>query len=158
MYENFGKYLRLFGTIFLSFVGFLLAIVLLFLGIKLFFGLLTYVPWSVYVYMLFILTVPAALFINIYLVYFRRTKRHPSAPVRYISFALFIIALAAWVYFYIIDLKIFFTHSYQDIAKYNSYEMIFLAANVAMLFLIGIMQALTMEKEKDWLSRPHEDV
>lgn len=153
MEDQFGKYLRLFGTIFFTVLGFLLALVLLMLGIKLLFGLMAYIPWSVYIYMLFIILVPASVFIPVYLVYFTRTKTHPHKTVRIISFIFFSLAIMAWMVSLVSDLVTFFKHAYPSIGMYRSYDMLFLAANVAGIFLTGVMQALTTGKEKDWMER-----
>ena len=51
------------------------------------------------------------------------------------------------------DIITFFKHAYTDVEKYQSYNMIFLAANVAAIFLVGVMQAFSAPKEKDWMER-----
>lgn len=148
-----NKYISLFLRIILTAIGFILSIALLLLLIRLFFGLLSYIPWVTYLYMIGILLVPSALFISIYLLYFSRTKHHPSVAVRYISKVYFIAALACWLFVLARDLNEFFSESYNTIDKYYSYELTFLAANVGGIFLIGIIQALTTAKEKDWMDR-----
>ena len=152
MEEN-GKYLRLFGTILFSVIGFILALILVFLCLRLFFGLLSYVPWTTYIFILFIISVPATLFISIYLIYFFRTRSHPSKGARWFSYILFAAFFAAWGYFYISDLVIFFKYHYTAISYYMSYDMIFLISNIVCLFLLGMVQALAMKKEPDWLER-----
>ncbi|HPH84593.1 MAG TPA: hypothetical protein PLC48_04005 [Ferruginibacter sp.] len=157
MDDQFGKYIRLFGTLFFTLIGFILSLLLLMLGLRLFFGLLSYIPWFTYIYMIFIIMVPAALFISVFIVYMRRTAFHPSRIIRYISYTLFSIALIAWAVFLFLDLKTFFTHAYVEIGKYYSYNMPFLASNVACIFLVGVMQAFTTAKEKDWMERAQQD-
>ncbi len=157
MEDNFGKYLRLFGTLFLTVIGFIIAFILLLLGLRLFFGLLSYIPWFTNVYMILILMLPAALFISAYIIYFKRTTLHPAAAIRIISYIIFSIALILWGIFFIWDLLIFFRHVYQTIDRYHSYNMIFLAANVACFFLVGVMQAFTTEKEKDWMEKQQDE-
>ncbi len=73
MEDRFGKYLRLLGSIFFLVLGFIVAVILLLLTVRLFFGLMSYIPWITYIYMIFIILVPAALFIPAYIVY------HPEA-------------------------------------------------------------------------------
>ena len=153
MEDHFGKYLRLFGTIFFSFIGFIIAMILLLLGIKLLFGLMSYIPWFTYVYMIFIILVPAGLFIPAYLVYFKRTVSHPNKTIRLISFLIFTVAILTWSIFLVLDMITFFKHAYNAIGMYRSYDMLFLAANVACFFIIGVMQAFTAVKEKDWMER-----
>ncbi len=156
MEDRFAKYLRLFGSIFFSFIGFIVGIILVMLCFRVFFGLLSYVPWITYVYMIFIILFPAALFIPVYVVYFKRTASHPSTVVRFISYIIFSAAIAAWLIFVVMDAIIFFKHAYNAIGMYHSYNMIFLALNVACIFLVGVMQALSSEKEKDWMEREGE--
>ncbi len=152
MDEN-GKYLRLFATIFFTFIGFVVALLLVMLGLRLLFGILDYIPWFSLMFTLFIICVPAVLFITVYLIYFKHTKGHPSAAVRKFSYVLFTIAIGFWVFFWIKDLIIFFKHHTNGIDAYNIYNLAFLSANVGLIFFIGIVQALTTNKEVDWMER-----
>jgi hypothetical protein len=153
MEDRFGKYLRLFGSIFFFVIGAILAFILLLLCIRLFFGLMSYIPWITYVYMIFIILVPSTLFITCFIFYFKRTFTHPNKPVRWISFAIFSAALIAWPVVLVLDIMIFYKHAYSSIGMYYSYDMIFLAANVVSFFLVGVMQAFTTKKEVDWMER-----
>ncbi len=151
--EDNGKYLRLFGTIFFSFIGFIVALIIVLFAFRVFFGLLSYVPWTTYIFILFIISVPAALFISVYIIYYYRTRSHPSAGARWFSYILFAIALAAWGFSFISDMVTFFQHHYAAISYYMSYDMIFLIANVACLFFVGMVQALATKKEPGWMDR-----
>jgi len=151
MEERFGKYLRLFGSIFFVLIGFLLTIVALLLALRFIFGLLTYVSWVTYAYIVLILLIPAGLFIPSFIIYAKRTARHPHKGARIISYLLFATALMAWLIFLTWDIIIFYKHAYTAIGMYHSYDMIFLSLNVACLFIVGIIQAFTSSKEKDWL-------
>ncbi|MEI2750179.1 MAG: hypothetical protein V9E88_15640 [Ferruginibacter sp.] len=153
MEDQQGKYLRLFGTMFFVFIGFIVSILLVLTGLRFFFGLFKFIPWFTYIYIVFILLVPSALFISVYLIYFKRSKFHPSKSVRIISNVFFITALACWAFCLGRDMITFFQKGYTDIGRYFSYNMIFLVANVAGIFLIGVLQALTTAKEKDWMER-----
>lgn len=153
MEDQFGKYLRLFGSIFLLALGTIVALILILLGIRLLFGLMSYIPWVTYIFTLFIILVPATLFITAFIIYFKKTFSHPDKIVRWISYFLFSAALIAWIVFLFSDMLIFYKHAYTSIGLYNSYDMIFLASNVACIFLVGVMQALTTAKEKDWLEK-----
>lgn len=153
MEDRLGKYLRLFGSVFFLFIGILLILVSVFLGLRLLFGLMNYIPWMTYVYMIFILLVPSMLFITCYIIYFKRTAAHPNKAVRWISYSLFTIALIAWIIYCIMDIIIFSKHAYTAIAMYHSFNMIFLALNITCFFLVGVMQALTSAKEVDWMER-----
>ena len=139
-----GKYLRLFGTLFFSFIGFIVAAALVLLALRVFFGMLSYIPGVTGFFTLLIISVPAALFISVYLIYFYRTRTHPSKAARIISCCIFTAALAAWAYFFVSDIFLFFKYHYNAIADYHSFGMIFLASNVAAIFLVGVLQALTI--------------
>lgn len=154
--EDNGKYLRLFGTLFLMFIGFIVGIILILLGLKFFFGMLSYIPGIVHLFTLFIICVPAALFVSVYIIYFKRTKSHPSAPARMVSYILFILVLAAWAFFFVKDLVVFFRHLYTTVGEYMSYDLFFLSGNVFIIFLVGIIQALTAKKEVGWMERKRD--
>src|SRR5215212_4189974 len=107
MEDNSGKILRLFGTLFFTFLGFIVALALLMLGVRFFFGLLSYISWIDYFFMIFILSVPAALFITVFIIYFKRTRSHRSPAVRWISYTIFVAALLAWIFYFVKDLILF---------------------------------------------------
>lgn len=156
MQDRHGNYIRLFGTLFFTFIGFIITILLVILLMRGVFGLLNFIPGLVNIFTLFIISVPAALFISVYSIYFRRTALHPSKPVRMISYALFTAALIAWVYFFITDIIRFFKHYYTAVGQYMSYDLFFLAANVFCIFLVGIIQALSVRNEPDWMERKRD--
>lgn len=151
-----GKHIQLFITIFFSIVIGLISIVLVLLLFKLLFGLLTYMPWITYGYMLLILVFPPVLFITIYTIYFRRTAKHPVMLVRWISRTLFLIAILAWIAAILLDLQFFLKTGKQEIAKYYSYDILFLFLNIVLIFFSGVIQALAMPAEKDWLEKRSE--
>jgi hypothetical protein len=148
-----NKYARLFGLLFLSALAFIITLVLLFLGMRLIFGLLNYMPWLTYVYTIVILAVPAAIFFTAFLIFFSRTKSHPSKPVRIISYTLFVLFLATWGLVFVIDMLDFFKKGRPQIEYYTSWNIFFLTASIACLFIVGVIQALSTRKEEDWLER-----
>jgi hypothetical protein len=150
------KYLILLGRLLLLGFSFLLAIVILLLLLRLFFGLLSYMAWTEYIFMAGVLFLPACFFISVFLVYFRRTRRHPSKPVRYFSQTIFVVALIAWLYALGTDALFFFQKRNVDIDQYRSYSLWYLAGSVATIFFIGVIQAFSTEKEKDWMDRSPE--
>jgi len=89
----------------------------------------------------------------VYLIYFVRTKMHPSKGARVVSYILFTIALAAWAFYWVNDLIIFFKKYYTAVGEYTSYNMFFLAANVLCIFVVGIIQALSLKKEPGWMEK-----
>jgi hypothetical protein len=148
-----GKYVKLFTTIFVTFLLFIIGFILLMLSLRLIFGILDHIPWFSLLFTLFIICVPAVLFITVYLIYFARTKIHTSKPARIFSYAIFIIALASWAFFWIQDLIMFFKYHYNSIDRYNTFNLAFLSANIGVIFLVGIVQALSTEKEVDWMEK-----
>ena len=151
--DDNGKYIRLFGTLFFTFIGFILTLFLIMFGLKVLFGVLNTIPWFSAMFTLLIVCVPAVLFITVYLIYFKQTKTHFSAAVRYFSYAVFTIAITSWLYFWVLDFIIFFKMHYNGISEYNCYNLAFLSANVFAIFFVGIVQALKAKKEVNWMDR-----
>ena len=153
MGDQFGKFIRLFGNIFFSFIGFIVLISLLLLGLRFFMGALDYLSWLRYFYLSLMLLIPSVLFITVFTIFFKRTKFHPSKPVRIISDTIFISAILSWLVVLGFDSIQFLKHGYPDIDKYYSYNMLYLVINVATIFIVGVIQALTTAKEKDWMEK-----
>ena len=156
MEEN-GKYLRLLGRIGLMFVVFIATLTILMYALKYFFGILDMMPWFSLMFALFIICVPAVIFMTVYYIYYH-TKGHPSKPVRIFSNIVFAVMLAAWAFYWIWDFIIFFQKQFRDIQHYNTYNLAFLSANIGVIFLVGIVQALTTKKEVNWMDREREDI
>ena len=154
--DRFSKYFQLVFNLFFTVVGFLIALVLIMLGLKYAFRLLDYIPWFVYMYVLFILSVPAALFISVFVIYFKRTYSHTSAVVKGISFSIFTIAIILWAAAYILDMIYFIKKGSRQVSDYYSYNYILLISSIVVIFFIGVMQALSAEKEKDWMEKRRE--
>ena len=148
-----GKYVRLSGMLLLLALGFLITLLLLFLALRLLFGFVNGLPWITYVYTLFLLSVPATIFLTAFIIFFIRTKKYPSVWVRFISFFFIILAVVSWIVFYIIDIISFFQNGDTGITDYKSWDLLFLFASVACIFFIGVLQALNEPKEDDWFER-----
>lgn len=153
MHNQGGRFLRLFGNIFFSFLGVLLAVALVMLLLRLISTGFDAIPWFTYFYMCMILLIPPSLFGTVYFIFFKKTSLHPAAAVKYISYVLFIAGLLSWLTVLIVDFKEFFTNHYPDIDRYHGYNLLFLFIHVAVIFFTGVMQALTTEKEKDWMEK-----
>ncbi len=153
MEDKYGKYVQLTFHLFFTFIGFIVALVLLLLGLRLLFGILDQIPVLVYVYMLTIILVPAAVLVTVFLIFMKRSIRFPRPVVKWISLILFSAALLAWGIVLVLDLGTFFRTNAREIASFYSYNVIFLSLNVATIFLVGVMQALSAEKEKDWMEK-----
>lgn len=156
MEDRYTKYFNLSLKLFFTFLAFIVALIIILIGLRFMFGLLDQIPWFVLIYMLFIVMVPAALFISIFLIYFRRTRFHRSVAVRAISYAVFSFALLLWAGLFVMDLVHFFKKESREIGGYYSYNIFLLTGSVVLIFLVGIMQALSTEKEKDWMDKRHE--
>ena len=163
MEDNLSKFLKIAGLVLLSLMAFVLAIVLIILGLRTLFGLFGHMTWVVLVYKMVILVLPAALFIMVYLLFFRVTRRHVSKWARLVSYFLFSVAILSWVYAYGTDLLGFIRKSSADISAgstvrdYLSYNSYFLSAHVLCLILTGVLQALAAPDEKDWLEKAHQN-
>jgi len=153
MEDRYSKYFQLSFNLFFTFIGFILSLAIVLLGLKYIFRLVDYIPWFVYIYMMFIIIVPASLFITIFLIYKKRTAKHPSTTVKYISYSVFVVALICWCAAFIADMVTFFKNGSREISNYYSYNIFLLTASVASIFIIGVIQALSTEKEKDWLEK-----
>jgi hypothetical protein len=148
-----GKFIVLFGTIFFSFLGFIGFIIAIMFGLKFFFGMLDKMPWFALLFTFFIVCVPALIFLTVFAIYFVRTKSHPSLPVRIFSYIVFVIAISAWIFFWAKDILLFFKKYFNSINYYDCYNLAFLSANVGVIFLVGIVQALSTKKELGWMEK-----
>ncbi len=148
-----GKYIKLFGLLMLAFFSFVAALVLIFLFMKLVFGILPYMSWMIYVYMVFIISVPTTLFIFIYCIYFTRTKSFNPKLLRYIFLTIFVAAIIAWCCIFVSDIISFFKFQKTDIKDYLSFDMYLLSGNVAFIFIVGIIQALSAPKKEEWFDK-----
>lgn len=148
-----GKYIRLFATLILGFIGFIIALILLFLGIRLVFGFVNELSWFTYVFSVFVLSVPATIFITAFTIFYFRTRQHPSRGIRIMSTIIFGVFICAWIFFYISDMIAFFTKAQTQIVDTKSWNIIYVVASISCLFIMGIIQALGAPKEPDWLER-----
>ena len=152
MDDKFLKYSKLYILIFLMFLAIPMIIALLVLT---FYGFSKLVSSSVtdIIFQLSMISLLPAIFASAFVVFFKRTKQHPSAPVRIISKILFVIAIACCLIVLSTDIVSFFNKHDLDIATYNCFSLSFLAGNVGGLFFIAIIQAFTTKKEVDWMER-----
>ncbi len=152
MEDRFIKYSKLYTLIFLMFLS---VPVLLGVIIAAFYGISKLVSSNVadITFGLGVVTMTPAVFSTVYVIFFKRTKKHPSATVRIISKAIFVTGLAISMVVLVIDMISFFTGFKTDITAYHGLSLTFLAGNVGMLFLIAIIQAFTTKKEIDWMER-----
>lgn len=155
MYQR-DKHFKLFLSLLGTMLGFLAVLVILFFFMRLVFGVLNYVPWLTYIFVVGILSAPFAVFASAWLIFLRRSFHHPVQWVRIVSYIIMPFMLLLWCIFYIYDLVVFFRTGTTVIMKYMSWEMVFLASNVALIFIMGIIQALSMPAEKDWMEKARQ--
>lgn len=152
MEDRFLKYSKLYILIFLMFLAVPVALGLL---VAFFYGVSKLVS-SGFVDITFglgVVTIAPALFSSVYLIFFKRTKKHPSSVVRIISSIFFVVGFAVSLFVLVTDMISFFTKFNIDITGYKCYSLPYMAGNVAGLFIIAIMQAFTTKKEVDWMER-----
>lgn len=152
MEDKFTRFTKLYILIFLLFLSIPVAFGLV---VGTFYGfskIISSAPVDI-IFELFIISMPTAVFSTAYLIFFKRTKKHPDAFVRIFSKLIFVLGLASCGVFLVLDMIAFFRHRGLDINDFYSFGIIFLAGNIGMLFLIAILQAFTTEKEKDWLEK-----
>ncbi len=154
MEDRFLKYSKLYILIFLLFLAIPVILGLIFFA---FYGFSKLVSSSVVdvIFGLGIITLAPALFSSVYVIYFKRTKTHPSAIVRIISRIVFIAGVICSIAVLVSDIITYFAKYGIDISVYRCFSLAYLAGNVAMIFLIGIIQAFTTQKEADWMDRKH---
>ena len=152
MEDRFAKYSKLYIIIFLMFLSIPVFIGLI---VAVFYGFSKLISSSIanFIFGLGIVSIAPALFSTVCYIFFKRTKKHPVAVVRIISKTLFVIGIAVSVYVLASDMISYFTKHSVDIYGYKSYSLLYMAGNVAGLFLIAIMQAFTTKKEVDWMDR-----
>ena len=155
MDDRFTKYSKLYFLVFLLFLSIPVAIAIIF---SLFYGFAKLVssrPGDM-VFELLVISIPPAIFSAAYYIFSKRTKTHPSAVVRVISQILFVLGIGCSMTVLVFTIIAFFKVRHHSITEYTSYTLAFMAGNIALLFLIAIMQAFTTSKEKDWMEKRKE--
>lgn len=152
MEDRFVKYSKLYALIFLLFLS---IPVILAITIAAFYGISKLVSSSIVdiIFGLGIVTIAPALFSAVYVIFFKRTTKHPVATIRIMSKALFIAGIAISAFVLVTDMVAFFTKFNIDITGYRCFSLPYMAGNVGGLFLIAIIQAFTSSKEVDWMDK-----
>jgi hypothetical protein len=152
MEDRFIKYTKLYILIFLLF---LCVPVFLGLVVAAFYGISKLVSSTVadITFGLGVVSLAPAILMTVYYIFFVRTKKHPAKAVRIISQIIFVTGFLISLVVLVVDMISFFTKFQTDITGYYSLSLTYLAGNVAMLFLIAIIQAFTTKKEVDWIYR-----
>lgn len=152
MEDRFVKYSKLYALIFLLFLS---VPVMLGIVIAVFYGFSKLVSSSVVdiIFGLGVVTLAPALFSTVYVIFFKRTGMHPVATVRIVSKIIFVTGIIISVVVLVTDMIAFFSKFNTNIEGYRCFNLAYLAGNVAILFLIAIIQAFTTGKEVDWMER-----
>jgi hypothetical protein len=152
MEDRFTKYSKLYVLIFLLFLSVPVAFGLV---IGLMYGFSKVVSSSIVdiLFELLVISLPPAVFATVYYIFFRRTKKHPSAIVKVVSQLLFILGFVYCIVIMIISILDYFMVKPHDITGYASFTLLFLAGNIGLLFLLAIIQAFTTQKEEDWMTK-----
>lgn len=154
MDDRFTKFSKLYFLVFGLFLAVPVVIALLIGFFYGFFKVFASHPLDVF-YELVVVVIPPALFGAVYYIFFSRTKMHPSRFVKIISQLLFILAFCVCMLVLVTDLLYYFklTAGTYDIGYFSSYSIAFLAGNIALLFIIALLQAFTTGKEDDWMEK-----
>ena len=152
MEDRFSRYSKLYVLIFLLFLS---VPVVFGLVIGAMYGFSKLVSSSVVdvLFELVVISIPPAVFATAYYIFIRRTKKHPSVPVKMISQLLFILGFCYCIVIMAISILDYFKVKPHDITGYASFSLLFLAGNIGLLFFLAIVQAFTTKKEEDWMER-----
>lgn len=146
-----NKGISLSFTLMLAVLGFLGVLVAFFFLMRLIFGLMNFMPWLDYVFAVLTVCVPAVVFIVAYSIFFVRSKKYIIKSISYISMFILAALTAGWCYILVHDLIHFFETEKVTIQTYLSYSKIVLTVSVATIFILGLVQALALPKEDDWM-------
>jgi hypothetical protein len=153
MENRFEKFFQLFGGLFFTFVGAIISIILIMLGIKLLMSGLDQISWMTYLYMSTMILIPPAIFISGFTIFLFRTHKHPNKFARWFSYPIFLATIISWVAIFVRDFRYFLQTKEGEIGYYYCFSLYCLGASMALIFLMGIIQALAMPAEKDWLEK-----
>ncbi|HMI77822.1 MAG TPA: hypothetical protein VK484_03470 [Ferruginibacter sp.] len=152
MDDKFLKYSKLYLLIFLMFLAIPVILALLVVTFYGFSKLVSSSPVDIIFELLMISLMPAV-FASAYVIFFKRTKQHPSTAISIISKILFVIGIVCCLTVLVTDIISFFNKHNLDISGYRCFSLAFLAGNMGGLFFIAIIQAFTTKKEVDWMER-----
>jgi hypothetical protein len=154
MEDTLSKYIRLFAYLLLTALGVIALLALVLFLFKTFFGVVDSLSAFSYAYKLLFLSLPVIVMLSAFIVFLKRVSFHPLAWVRWLSNILSYAVIAAIGYVFVKDLLRFYdAPANMPAAAYGSYDLVFLSIVIGTLFLLGIIQALTLPAEKDWMER-----
>jgi amino acid transporter len=147
------RFFYLAGMILLSFFGILAFIFLVMVLMRFLMGAMDQIPWMLYAYMSVMLMLPVILFNTAFAIFFKRSASHPRKWVKWFSRIAFVCASFSWLGIFAWDLRYFIQTGYGDINRYTAYSLTTLVPTVFFIFFMGVLQALTMQPELDWMER-----
>lgn len=154
MEDTLSKYIRLFAFLLLTAIGVIALLALLLMLLKAFYGIVDSFSAFTYAYKLLIMSLPMIILTSAFVVFIQRVSFHPVRWVRFISRLLSMAVIGMMAYFYVLDLISFYHNQANTPASvYSSYDLTFLTISIGTLFLLGVLQALTLPTEKDWMER-----
>ena len=135
MEDRFTKYSKLYVLIFLLF---LCVPVLLGLIIAAFYGISKIVSSTVadISFGLGVVSLAPAVFMSVYFIFFKRTKKHPAKAVKIISQIIFLAGFLISLVVLVFDMISFFTKFNTDITGYHGLSLTYLAGNVSILLYL----------------------
>lgn len=147
------RFFYLAGMILLAFLGALAFIFLVMVILRFLMGAMDQIPWMLYAYMSVMLMLPVVLFNTVFLIFFKRSATHSKKWVKWFSRIVFVCASIIWLGIFIWDFRYFIQTGYGDINRYAAYSLTTLVPTVFFIFFMGILQALTLQPELDWMER-----
>jgi len=153
MMQQFERYFYLLGKIILLILSIFAIAFLILIGLKFLMQGLDYIPWFTYGYMCVMLLIPPVFFSTVFYIFWKRTISYPGKVIRIISYAIFLFFIIGWSTVLISDFVVFFKKNFGDIVKYNAYNLLYLSLTILFIFITGIIQALGMPKEIDWMEK-----
>lgn len=147
------RFFYLAGMILLTFLGILSFIFLVMVLMRFLMGAMDQIPWMLYAYMAVMLMLPVLLFNSAFVIFYRRSATHPKNWVKWFSRIVFVCASISWLAIFTWDLRYFIQTGYGDINRYLTYSLNTLVPTVFFIFFMGVLQALTMNPELDWMER-----
>jgi hypothetical protein len=154
MEDRFTKYSKLYflvAGVFLAVPVVLALVIGFFYG---FFKIFSSRPLDI-IYELLIVAMPASIFCTVYYIFIGRTKKYPSAGIKIVSQVLFMLAFCTCLVVLTMDIIHYFKLGYNayEIKDYKSFSQLFMAGNIALMFIVALVQAFGTPKEEDWIAR-----
>jgi hypothetical protein len=132
----------------------LFVIVLVFFTLRLF-AQVTLSPIGDAIVSFAMMSVPVSVLLSAAIVFLLRTKHYHSKPIKMFSYIVLLVVIGVAIYAYINDVTVYFKKAVPDfeIGAFISYDKWFSVFCIGAMFFLGIIQALKMPKEDDWITK-----